>query len=197
MYADPRTGLHFIPEDLSMRLEKSLISYKTRPFFVLEIANERSIFLFGKDTRSRKPIVVRLPSVDLNIRPVPLGYVNGVYKSWYVRRSPERKYKQGLSASNIRIKGPEMAMTRDDFIQSVGLSKCVLNEYPSFENALSYVRKNGGQRAFSRRFCIVRDEGLASEVLAHRGQSVGTIVKGRPVLTDNYQYLEQELGAVL
>ena len=191
---DRETGLIYGVEDLGMRLVESLIRYRGQPAYV---AGSEGNTLLLTLTRQNETVRVPLPDAGIDVRPVPLGYVNGNSKCWFVTRKPERRYKQGLTSRSMSITGPEMSMHTSRFLTCVGFAKTVLGEYPDYSNALRSVRRRNGSKAFSRRFALAWDRELGEVMLCHRGKRVGQVQDGRPVLSERNQYLQEELEAAL
>ncbi len=194
MKPDPQTGLPYLVDDLNMRLNNSLVKYNGQPAYVVGI-DGRTLSLYL--TRTRDNVLAHLPDNKLDIRPVPLGYVNLLSHCVYVSRRPERRYKQGLNTNNIRVRGKAMRMDIPDLLQSVSLAKSIGNDYPSFANALKAVKGNPTSRAWSRRWALKDDDHIGSICVCHRGNTVGTIIKGKPHLFDKFIYLQEELEASL
>lgn len=201
---DRLTGLIYLPRDLTQRLAEGLIRYNGVPFYVERVSTDPlpngdvQCNLLGMNTLTGEELLVRLPDSALDIRPVPLGYVNGNKKTWYVRRIPTRRYKQSLSFRVLIIDGPGMEMSKTSFLMSRGFARCVMNDYPSFRSAISSVKRTRGQRAFCRRFALEYDAGLKEIYLSHRGVRVGVIDdNGVPVLTKKNAYLQEELESVI
>lgn len=191
---DRQTGLIYGVQDLGMRLVESLIRYRGQPAYVTEVDGTTLVLHM---TRQNEMVLVRLPDAQVDVRPVPLGYVNGNTKCWFVTRKPERRYKQGLTARSMSITGPEMSMHISRFLTCVGFAKAVLGEYPDYRNALRSVRRRQGSKAFSRRFALSWDKELGEALLCHRSKRVGQVQDGRPVLSERNQYLQEELESVL
>lgn len=187
---DKHTGLIYGPEDLQMRLNKSLIRYKGRPFYVNDTAGAA---LFGIFTDTGDGKDVALPDKDLDVRPVPLGYVNTPKGSVYCTRQPHRRYKQGLCADSLTFEGK---YSPRELLTSKPLAACVMNEYPSFKEAHDSVKKGKGALAFSRRFCVERDDSGVM-FLQYRGSNVGWINKGVPELGESHHYLAEELAIAI
>lgn len=200
---NPVTGLIYLPEDLSQRLSQGLIRHNGRPFYVEGVNSfvkpngNTGYLLYGMDTLSGETKEVRLPDEGLDVRPVPLGYVNGNKKAWYVSRIPSRRYKQSLTRTAIRVEGPTMSMSTSSFLLTRGFARCIMEDYPSFKSALSSVMRTKGQRAFCRRFALEYDTGLKEVYLCHRGARVGTVINEAPCLSSGNRYLQEELESVL
>lgn len=185
------TGMPYLPRDISMRLSGSLIRYKEEPFYIRD-TSEDGLTLHGFFPRTGGDKSVKLPCKDLNIRPVPLGYINGNTKCWYVTRQPTRRYKQGLESRTLNIKGPQMRMPVSDFLTCRGFSRGVKGDYPTFDHCLKAVKSRKISRAFSRRFCLSWNEEVGEVSICHRGTPVGYYRKGGADLFQKFGYLLEE-----
>lgn len=195
MNLDKTTGLPYLPEDLEMRLGRSLIRYKDKPFFVTEPGrNGRNCFLRGIFTLTGEEDVIQLPNKDLDIRPVPLGYMNLVAQTLYVMRKPQRRYKQGFSSQAFTTSGPgRINFMIRECIYSKSLAKTVVGDYPDMEQALDHTKKKKGSCAFHRRFAFYFDRDLGIVQLHYRGVPVGMYMSGEVMLSEPHQFLAEEL----
>lgn len=125
---------------------------------------------------------------DLNLEPVPLGFVNTSSDMVYVARKPMRRdWKQGLSHNSMVTYGK----LRPDEINMKLLVQPIMKQYPSFTRALASLQGKKQSVAFSRDFGISKfGEQL---VLVYRQHRVGTIVDGEPVLDTGKMFLLQHL----
>ena len=106
---------------------------------------------------------------QLDISPVPLGYVNIPNNSYYVTRRPIRGYwKQGLGGGNIWYKN-----RLDVDYNYRNLVPTIQGVYPTFREALEEVRGEAVRKAFSRQWCL-KKEGKSPPALEYRGEKVGT-----------------------
>lgn len=187
MNLDKDTGLPYTVNDLQMRLADSLVTYKQEPFYVNVI---QGTSLQGVLTSSQKMQVIRLPDEQLDITPVPLGYVNSNASCFYVRRLPHRRYKQGLNKYNIRA---DSLMNLRGLLSSKYLASCIMGDYPSFEEAVGLLNEGRERVAFSRRFALQR-EPIGLQFLEYRSERCGWVSKGEPVLGEGFEYLKEELA---
>jgi hypothetical protein len=185
MDLDKKTGLPYQQRDLQMRLGSSLVMHKGRPFYVVEIDG---LQVSGYYTDTQKIGRFTLPNKQLDIRPVPLGYVNTTSDVLYCSRLPHRRYKQGLNSANLVVN--KRVHSLDRLIKSVSMAKLINNEFPSMEDAYARMNKHSGC-AFHRYWAFVRqDDGVH---LHYRGIEVGKYQSGNLVLLENFTYLKEEL----
>lgn len=125
------------------------------------------------------------------------GYFNYRGVCCYISRYPCRKYKHGLSSDNIRIMShaapcvtasikikdcKEQAM----YLRVKALSHMYKNKYPTFEEAIQMLKKQGVYSvAFDRQFAIHRDG-----TVSYKTRFVGVISKNKIVLEDYYTHLK-------
>lgn len=195
MKPDQQTGLPYLVQDLEMRLNRSLVKYNGRPFFIEEV--QPNCVLLGKYLDTQRLAICELPNKNLDIRPVPLGYVNLSSRAMYVSRIPRRKYKQGLNDQNILLKGYMLDGVRvTDLLRSKNLCRCINDEYPSLSDAIKHAEEHESC-AFSRKFAVRNEEELGVLSLQYRGSAVGIVMHGELQLNSSNQYLREELEAVL
>lgn len=125
---------------------------------------------------------------DLNLEPVPLGFINTSSDMVYVARKPMRRdWKQGLSHNSMVTYG----RLRPDEVNMKLLVQPILQQYPSFARALSSLQGKKQSVAFSRDFGVSkRGEEIA---LVYRQHRVGSVVNGEPVLDPGKIFLLQHL----
>lgn len=135
---------------------------------------------------------------DLNLKPVPLGFVNSNGIASYLSRIPMRKdWKQGLRGANCGSTN-----LRLDRIKAQDFRNCVLGDFPKFKTALEQVQNKPTTRAGNKVIAFHRHWALAScqgkIFLYYKGTSiVGTVIDGQPVLDPSYTHLTEYLKEVV
>lgn len=131
---------------------------------------------------------------DLNLEPVPLGYVNNSGYAIYLQRIPVRRGpgNQGLTQANCGSSGERLWR-----FPAKSLRQCILGEYPTFAKAVEEAkvpRRNGSRKliAFNRHWAISQDELYYKNTLL-----VGNIVKGKPILNPKFNYLKEYLAELV
>lgn len=126
---------------------------------------------------------------ELNLTPVPLGYVNFAGRANYMVRKPMRNdWRQGMRASNCTTLNG-MPTNRIPY-EEVG--KTILNQYPSLEKAIEMVRRVHSV-AFHREWAVFH-----SGTVYYKGKKkVGFIDNGKVVLNEEYTYLAEALSEVV
>lgn len=183
---DPDTGLPFLARDLGMRLKDSVVMFNKRPVYVDVIEGTT---LGVQDLLSGEQIAVNLPHDSLDIRPVPLGYINTERGTYYAARVPVRRYKQGLNTSNLRLHN-NGSVRISSLLTSKALGRCIMGSYPSFSVALRNALE-GKPRAWARRWAVYGDD------VSYRGRRVGHVSNRSVVLDGSYLFLKEELEASL
>jgi hypothetical protein len=197
MKPDPRTGLPYLPNDLEMRLSRSLVKYNGRPFFIEDV--EPNCVLVGRYLDTQREARCELPNGNLDIRPVPIGYVNMNTRCLFITRAPQRRYKQGLNESNIRVltqRHWEPRINLRDLLLSKNMARTVNNEYPSLEQCLEELRTKKSQ-AFCRRFAVQNEKELGVVSLQYRGRAVGIVLGDEVQLNSKNRFLQEELELAL
>ena len=174
--------------DAEMRLTGCMVRYNGTPVFIEGVLNGTNLAVFIPEKKITEAISWDDPNFDFSS--APLGYINHGSKAIFSCRIPHRKYKQGVSVQNITV---DSGSARDVF-PSDGLYSCVKNEYPSFDEAVATLRK-GRSIAFHRWWMV--KQALEGIHLYHRGNRVGEVVNGRPVLLKTKRFLKECLEVAL
>lgn len=138
-----------------------------------------------------KDILVHLD--DLNLEPVPLGYVNTGGKAIYLQRIPVRRGpgNQGLTQNNCGSTGERLWR-----FPSKSLRQCIIGKYPTFDKAVEESKVN--MRSGHKIIAFHRYWAVGNETLYYKNELVvGAIVKGKPVLGSSYQYLKEALSEIV
>lgn len=129
---------------------------------------------------------------DLNLEPVPLGFINTTSDMVYVARKPMRRdWKQGLSHNSMITHGK----LRPEDVNMKLLVQPIMQQYPSFSRALSSLQGKKNSVAFSRDFGISKRDGQI--ILAYRQHRVGIVLDGQIVLDPSKLFLQQHLAEVV
>lgn len=189
-------------EQAQSYLGGSVVRYKSDPIYIYEVTHTRA----GKYTAHFLPLgitdreFIHADVSELDLNPVPLGLVNfreyGRNFCVSTYRKPLRQWKIGLSRNNMIIRPGQFDKNdfRDSLLQGKDLRKTILNEFPSYEEALHKVVDEGEEgMAFSRRFAVKKK--TKHSYLFHNlhENSVGKIIDRDIRLDDKYQYLSESL----
>lgn len=127
---------------------------------------------------------------NLNLEPVPLGYVQTRNGCVYAQRLPIRKWKQGLRMG-------ENCTLNNNNVDYKALTSSIKGEYPKFENIVNkdnVAYNNPFKRpmlvtkeAWHRHWAVDRK----NKTVEYRGEVVGKIVDGRPQLEPKFKYLQE------
>ena len=185
-------------------LNNSVIRYKNLPIFIQDIQE-----VLGKNNKFKviynilgqdEAKILFLPNKNIDMNPVPLGFLNSNVTSWYISRIPVRNWKIGLNhksfsysiaLSNHQRNRKEERELFELRVDSKELKNCILGKYPSYRRSREKV--DNGERicyAFSRRFAIHK-KGLIYKCF---NDPVGKLYINRlPVLLDKYEFLAEIL----
>lgn len=199
--------------DAVMRLRGTVVLYKGEPVQIQEIregTNKDDILRvlinpipIGKpDARhiqkAEEGVRKYISSKHFDIAPFPMGYLNCSTGKGavYCTRMPNRVQKQGLCNENFR--GLDNYGTPFSFALFVTCPETplmVAGVYPTFNQALKSLEKVPAV-AFSRDFCLVKDDVISSLIyLYHKGVKVG-LVTGNTTevcLGDKFKCLKESL----
>ncbi len=125
---------------------------------------------------------------DLDLEPIPLGYINLGKDMTFVMRKPMRRdYHQGFCHNNIATCGRISPLS----VELRTLVQPVLKRYPTFSQCLAAISSKSAI-AFSRDFGFTRHN-----VLHFRGHPVGKVEAGVAVLNNDKFFLQQHLDEAL
>jgi hypothetical protein len=178
-------------EYASQRLAGTIVRVGEVPVYVSSVFETRQEGILCKiqelqDTEDDSKFV----SVDnLNLEPVPLGYVNYGPSSYYMVRKPMRNdWRQGLRRGNSAFIGDEGFYE----LPHQELNQTILGKYPKVKDALALVKTRIKDKvAFSRDFAVGYDK-----TLHYKGRRVGTFDK-QMTLDKKYFYLNEYLQETL
>jgi len=129
---------------------------------------------------------------DIDLEPVPLGFVNTSADMVFVARKPMRRdWRQGLSHNSMvtygRLNPQEINMRL--------LVQPILKQYPSFERALQALSGKKRSIAFSREFGLCKHDDKIT--LQYRQHEVGVVENKQPILAPNKTFLQQHLSEAM
>lgn len=127
---------------------------------------------------------------QLDMHPVPLGYVNCAGDATYLMRIPMRRdWKQGLRQENCWSSGRHFSD-----IPMKDIKNCIMNKYPTFNRAIKDVQNGtarGRQKTIAwHRNWAIRTDGI---VLYKNNEAVGNLKDDGVELTSSYWYLKEAL----
>ncbi len=134
--------------------------------------------------------VVDIREVGLTFEPMMLGYINYGHKVAYLGRQPRRMWKAGLSYDNVKaISG----YIEDELLTQPSLGKCLINDYPTLEEAYASCSANNVAVAFNRDIAL---NGLSGDLIdiEYKGMQIGHLTEDLDFLiNDKYEYLTEVL----
>lgn len=187
----------------SQRLSGTIIRLGAEPVTVIGVDHESDSQNIRVSIRSLKPrsssTNARLK--DLDLTPVPLGFaITKNTGGTYLARIPKRSdYRQGLRDSNYgSLLGPDHRR-----VTKYELRKTILGIHSDFEFAMEELENTPDELSrdqfflpFARDWAVYKSGKRA--VLAHKWMAnVGDIVKDRPLLHPNLNYLQESLELAL
>ena len=145
------------------------------------IKTKKGAFIKVCDSYSDKRFVVQfsngatdvLKLVDLDLTPVPLGYVNHNESSVFVCRAPLRRdWRQGLRSNNLVQYGQEyqeeLPLHRSENIFVV--EHAVQNKYPHYSECVDAIEETNSSKAFCRYVTIDENGRLVYKGRHHIGE---------------------------
>jgi len=136
---------------LAGTIVRRIIGNQHIPIAIANIANSKVAYTTLADNI---PDVCDLKELDLD--PVPLGYINNQKIATYWARKPMRQdWRQGLRAANVVCLSHPHAEWGGNNLKQI--AACIDGVYPTFKQCLGKVKRNPeakGSIAFSRDFAI-------------------------------------------
>lgn len=176
------------------RLSDTVIRYKGKTVYLSHKGMWNYVAL---DLATRGSCDIDIRDKDVDISPLPLGYVNYQVNAYYVQRKPERRWKQGLSPTSV-VFHRKGILGGADLVISKEFSDCVNNIYPSVGDTVNkLVVGEAASIAFSRDFCLVCNERGRDLILEYKGVTVGTCNGEAFRLNIKYSYLKEALEEAL
>lgn len=186
----------------NVRLQGTIVRRKKIPVIVHEVRGD-VVSALNMVTKEEEVFNYK----ELDITPVPLGYVNYNKHTFYLSRSPVRNdWRQGLrdrsmvwrydSYNQYTQQYAKMTKLGKDFGVPVDcVAKTIMGEYPTFNKVLNTLKllNKSNSMSFSRFFAVRGDSSLM-----YRTLKVGDIdEKGKIVLLDKFFYLKESVQEVL
>ncbi len=165
------------------RLKGTIVRYKGEAVYINSI-NADNVVSFTKLVSNQ---LGSCKTKELDINPVPLGYVNWSKKAWYVCRRPMRQdWKQGLRDNNICLYDGTKVSAIDLSI----IARTIDGLFPKFGEVKSQI---ANQNVQEMAFC--RDFSMDVEKKIHfKGKfTVGEFTGRRIRLYDDYDWLNELL----
>lgn len=193
----------FSSADANRYLSQSLVMYDNEPVWVLESSEDMTFSIYSTSSKTKQ--VKQINYLDnknkFNFTPVPLGFVNRYEEgedAVVLERIPLRRWKIGLSASNIVVTSPlqDEQGTMPSLIYSPFLANTIKGIFPSVKEILSELKHKDILIAFSRNFAVMSGSGdlyYKYKILGVR-KPIGTIdQEGNFNLDEDVIYLKEKL----
>lgn len=181
--------------DLDQLYAKSIIMYKGRPARVLHVDRNKDMHMLG--LISGKKNIVPFKQADFKPSLGRIGFINNNGHAFYAVRNPSRRFSIGLTTSNVAVHVLEHRNDRwrvaYDQVMSMnvrGWGQALLNDYPTFRDAITIAKENGGSCAFDKQFAVDSNRNIYFKqkrvgVIPSRMSTTGRILFDAP-----YQFLE-------
>lgn len=153
-------------EDLVAIFSETVVLYQKKPVFISSVNADKCFNTYSLENMKEKVGVLSVTDKDFDFLPVPLGFCNHNKDALFLQRIPKRQYKQGLCKTNLKVNTITDDADGDGIKQLQGikvrsLSHCIGGLYPTLENAISLIVKEGYRSvAFARKLAIDTDLAL-------------------------------------
>lgn len=144
--------------------DKCIIRYGDEPVFVNKVTEALELDCFK--IHDHRPLRFKVNDANINITPIPTGYVNGYGTTIYLSRGTPRVYHQGLSRDNLRVElfggGDNDMRLRAEVTQltSIHVAEMVHDIYPTLPQALAAIEEGAKSVAWSRTKAIDHDHNV-------------------------------------
>lgn len=183
-------------EYANQKLLHTIVRHGGVPVTILEIRGREVTVQHLKDERVN---VVRYDELD--ITPVPLGYMNTREDTIFTCRRPMRNdWRQGLrSQTLVGIDG------RSCPFDNISLHNTIMGIYPTFRQAVEYFGENLNSKnpftavrvkdktAFNRDFALKRNGNIEYKGV----MIIGTVHNGRPIVNEKCLWINETLEQVV
>lgn len=179
-------------DDLRTYFVGTIVLYKGKPCKVRSI-NEDKVYRIT-NLMTGKTASIQNAHKDILPPARRLGMVNICDSVMYVSRIPYRRYQIGINSQNVQVRPlagasyPEGKENTKDVLRTFegqGIAKCMLNDYPTFEEAIQLAKETGGCWAFDKQFAV--DD---KQRIYYRTTSVGVIAANKKS-QDDIQFLKE------
>lgn len=185
--------------DACSRLLDTIVMYRDRAVHVTGIT-ERALKVKGTVILTGENISVHQKDEELSLACPPLGYINAETGALYFMRQPMRRWKQGVDMRALVC--PHEGIRGRGLLTHRLIAKCLENDYPDFSQATQGFRSLNPFRevekrgvAFSKHFSV--RNGGRGMLLCYKGREVGVVENRTPILSTEYQWLQELLEAEL
>lgn len=178
-------------EDVRLRLSKSVVRLGEQPVYVEGTLSKDRVVICLLEEGDRKECDIK----DLNLLPVPLGYIQTRAGAVYASRRPVRRYKQGLNDENmvaldVFTKAPVRLP-----VTSKEVCRTILGKYPPVGEAFQQVREGKLIVPFSREWAVANyKEELC---VMYKGNVVGYVGDDNVMLSPDKYFLKESLMEAL
>lgn len=150
--------------------------------------------------KMRDNVAVSVNDPRVEVRNLPLGYVNIYDDAVYLTRTPCRQFRQGLTNQSVicpPIRKRDAPMYNfKSLIQRAEFVDAMCNVYPTYKEALNMLLDNPEKRsvAFSRRFALFHDKELGFFELRYKGNRVAWGDPNNFNLPSEFMYLSEVIA---
>lgn len=166
------------------RTRNTFFAHEGKLYQVVDFHEREALLLGSQNAR------ISVPFRDLDLTPIPNGYVNTeVSSSFWCRVPLRRDWRQGARRENFSANAVGPFEFQDTFTM-YHLEQPLANNYPSFNDALDLVEEQKHSCAFSRSFSVTEEGGIN-----YKGRArVGQVNDSQSIrLNDDFYYLQEVL----
>ncbi len=203
-------------DEAQLRLSNTVVIYDKAPIWVRQALHndEGLIVLEVCRLKGNRTKVIELRDPKLNLRNLPLGYMNCTSNVRYLTRIPTRRYKQGLCRSNVHIPNldaevmggvinqqfyqeeeqPAPGADLQHIMGEEGFTHMMTGVYPAYANVMELLtdkKRPIQSMAFSRTLALAKDN-IELIYIGYKGERVGWSEDGEQFkLAKQFHYLNE------
>lgn len=176
-------------DDICQMYHNTLVFYRNKPVYVSSVLHSNKVQLW--DLLQQKEKVVEFDERHFKSPNRRIGMVQIAGGCVYIERVPMRKYWNGYHKNNIRVNyvgnhpNGDSAIRHSKELQHVAIGRALMNDYPSYQEALEQSKQTGNLTAFDKQFAT---DGYT---IYYKDKRVGDVnqLTMEPAFLSEYMYL--------
>lgn len=171
------------------RLNGTVVRYGEDPVMVQHVDENVVCHCYVLDTGKE----IQVPLSDLNLVPVPLGYINSPGRNAYyaVRRPMRRDWRQGLRYNSMVITDRPVA---PEEIPWIDIARTIRGKYPTFKELVESLERDELTKttAWSRQYALTPEA-----TVKYCGTTIGHLKNGTLIFKEDFTYLKESFEETL
>lgn len=189
-------------EDIKSKFLATVVYYDGVPVYVKDAMVHDDIDDFNLLTTTSLTVnthqVRAISDPKFNLTRFNIGYANYPFGAIWWYRFPGKQYQQGLKANQLKYKASISGFEPPYKLTSVSMKNMLMNDYPTFKEAVEATKNSGAAQAFHKNFAVLWDEIHKDAIIEYKGRPVGHMYNDfQPKFIDEFEYLKESfMGAI-